>query len=72
MKVNLLKRILSVILTSTFLLSFSISPAAALDFDYYAGGGDDDESVTEILWSGIDDTDLNIDDAEFDPTGGTG
>ena len=65
MKLNLLKKILSVVLTSTFLLSFNVTPATATTFNYYAGGGGDDGLVTEILWDTIDDEDLNIDDAEF-------
>ena len=67
MKLNLLKKILSVVLTSTFLLSFNVTPATATVFNYYAGGGSDDGLVTEILWNGIDDEDLSINDAEFGP-----
>jgi len=69
MKLNLLKKLLSVLLTSTFLLSFNIGPAIAAVEDYFAGGGVDDGLVTEIRWSVIDDTDLNIDDAGFDGKG---
>jgi len=69
MKLNLSKKIFSVLLTSTFLLSFNIGPATAATENYFAGGGVDDGLVTEIRWSDIDDTDLNIDDAGFDGKG---
>ena len=69
MKLNLLKKISSVVLTSTFLLSFSIGPAIAAEENYFAGGGPDDGFVTEIRWSSIDDATLQIDDAGFDGSG---
>ncbi len=47
------------------MLSFNIGPALAAAENYYAGGGPNDELVTEIKWTDIDDVDLNIDDAEF-------
>jgi hypothetical protein len=69
MKLNLFKKIFSVLLTSTFLLSFNIGPALAATEDYYAGGGADDGLDTEILWYNIDDGDLTILDAGFDGAG---
>jgi len=72
LKLNLLKKILSVVLTSTFLLSFNIGPAMAVTEDYFAGG-EDTGNITQIFWESIDEDDLNIDDAEFgkglDPSG---
>ena len=68
MKLNLLKKILSVVLTSTFLLSFNIGPAMAVGNSYYAGGGVDDGQATEILWNNVDDGSLFINDAFFGPS----
>jgi hypothetical protein len=64
MKLNLLKRILTVVLTSTFLLSLNIGPAMAVTEDYFAGGVNRN-NITQIFWDDIDEDDLNIDDAEF-------
>jgi hypothetical protein len=69
MKINLSKKIFSVLLTSTFLLSFNIGPALAATENYYAGGGVDDGFVTEIRWSNIEDERLEIGDAGFQGKG---
>jgi hypothetical protein len=65
MKLSLSKKIFSVLLTSTFLLSFNIGPALAATEDYYAGGGGDDGLITEILWADISDENLFVGDAGF-------
>jgi hypothetical protein len=66
MKLNLSKKIFSVLLTSTFLLSFNIGPAMAAVENYFAGGGPNDGLVTEIMWGAISDETLQITDAGFD------
>jgi hypothetical protein len=65
LKLSLSKKIFSVLLTSTFLLSFNIGPALAATEDYYAGGGGDDGLITEILWADISDENLFVGDAGF-------
>jgi hypothetical protein len=65
MKLNLSKKIFSVLLTSTFLLSFNIGPATAAEENYFAGGGPNDELVTEVTWYSISDENLSIADAGF-------
>ena len=71
MKLNLSKKIFSVLLTSIFLLSFNIGPAIAAFETYYAGG-EDDGLVTQIFWLNINDENLSISDAGFDYYAGGG
>jgi hypothetical protein len=65
MKLNLSKKIFSVLFTSIFLLSFNIGPAMAADENYFAGGGANDGLDTEIMWLAISDETLQIADAGF-------
>jgi hypothetical protein len=66
MNLNLLKKILSVVVTSIFFSVFNVGPASAVPYkDYYAGGGGDDGLITEILWADISDENLFVGDAGF-------
>ena len=64
------KKFFPIILISTFLFSLNTAPAIAATYNYFAGGGDDDEQSTEIEWTTINDAGLNIGDAQF-PNGNT-
>jgi hypothetical protein len=62
----LLKKYTTILITFLLIFGFS-APSFAAAEDYFAGGGLDDGTTSEIHWQDVDDTNLSIREVNFDP-----